>query len=182
MFLADDHRAGEEGSWNPPGESAIAEVTQYLDCAPELVDHIDDKTTLELSTPPAYDWRMEAGREIAPYGRPKHGDTYTRDGDTYHTVGGPPTLQPMDILTRWLEQLPGQLSGTNVNAAYDDYVRYSRPVVSPIPHHNRWEPAAAQYHAAMYISRDGVIRISTPTDKRGSRDCVVPYRADPGLR
>jgi len=156
--------------------------TLYLDCAPELVDHTDDKpppVESDQKTPLAYDWRMEAGSPIAPYGRPRHGDTYTRDGDTYHTVGGPPTMQPMDILTRWLEQLPGQLSGTNVNPAYDDYVRYSRPVVSPIPHHNRWEPAAAQYHAAMNISRDGVIRISTPTDTRDSRDCVIPYKADP---
>jgi len=91
----------------------------------------------------------------------------------------------MELLTRWLEQLPGQLNGTNVSPAYDDYVRYLRPVVSPIPHHNRWEPAAAWY-AAMDISRDGVIRISTPSVTRDSRDqhictrdSVVPYGANP---
>jgi len=55
-------------------------------------------------------------------------------------------------------------------------VHFSRPVISPIPHHNRWEKAAAQY-AAMDISRDGVIRISTPSATRDSM--IVPHRVDP---
>jgi len=192
--LADDHvRGGEDTSWYPTGDenAMTAGDTQFVDCPlsrptdipRELVDHADDKhpteyepSRAELDTPPAYDKRTD--RAMVPYGRPRDGDTYTRDGNTYYTVGGPSSMPPMELLTRWLEQLPGQLSGTNVRAAYDDYVRYSRPVVSPIPHHNRWEQAATQ-HAAMDISRDGVIHISTPSDTRDSRDCVVPYRADP---
>jgi len=57
-------------------------------------------------------------------------------------------------------------------------VRYTRPLVCPISHHNRWERAAAQY-AAMDLYRDGVIRMSTPSDTRDSRDCVVPYKMEP---
>jgi len=183
MYLADDHaRAGEEEPRHTLGERAIPMGdAKYIACAPELDDHTGDtppRAEPDRKTPPAYDWRLEPGNAVAPYGRPRHGDTYTSDGHTYHTVGGPPNMQPMDILTRWLEQLLGQLSGTHVKAAYDDYVRYSRPVVSPIPHHNRWEQAAVQY-AGMDLYRDGVIRISTPTDTRDNRHCVVPYGADP---
>jgi len=60
-----------------------------------------------------------------------------------------------------------------VSPAYDDYVRYTPPVVSLIPQHNRWEQATAQY-AAIDLYRDEVIRMSTPSDTRDSRDCVVP--------
>jgi len=80
------------------------------------------------------------------------------------------------MLTRWLERLPGQLNGASRSPAHEDYVSYSRPVVSPIPHHNRWEKAAAHY-AAMDIFRDGVIRISTPSATRDSM--IVPHRVDP---
>jgi len=178
VYLAEDHaRASEDEPIYTPGERAIPMGdTKRTDCA--RTDDTPPREEPDRKSPPAYDWRLEPGNSVAPYGRPKQGDTYTSDGNTYYTVGGPPHMQQMDMLTRWLDQLPKQLSGTHVTAAYDDYVRYSRPVVSPIPHHNRWEQAAVQY-AGMDLSRDGVIHISTPTATRDIRDCIVPYRADP---
>jgi len=130
------------------------------------------------SFPPTYDWRVDTdrGHSAHPFGSPQDGDTYTRDGEAYHTVGGGAVLQPIDLLTRWLEQLPGQLNGANRGANHEDFVHYMRPVVSPIPHHNRWERAAL-HQAAMDIARDGVLRISTPSATRDGT--IVPYRASP---
>jgi len=179
MFLADDHARADEDV--PRYTSGGRDIPMGHNSAPQLVVHAEDtppRPEPGQISPPAYDWRLEPGNAVAPYGRPKQGDTYTGDGNTFDDVGGPPHMQQMNILTRWLDQLPGQLRGTHVRAAYDDYVRFSRPVVSPIPHHNRWEQAALQY-AGMDLSRDGVIRISTPTDVRDDRDGMVPYRADP---
>jgi len=157
------------------GESGMFEPSPEV---PQLVGHTEGGLkAAPPSSPPAYDWRTDTGRRPSAhlFGSPQERDTYTRDGDVYHTVGGP-VLRPIDLLTHWLEHLPGQLNGANRDATHDDFVNYMLPVVSPIPHHNRWERAAIQ-HAAMDIARDGVIRTSTPsatTDRM-----IVPYRAGP---
>jgi len=81
------------------------------------------------------------------------------------------------MLTRWLDQLPG-LSGAHASPSNDEYIQYACPVVSPIPHHNRWGRAATRY-AAMNLYRDGSIRISDPpSDAEDSGDCVIQYGAD----
>jgi len=169
-----DHDTYEKDrAWYPTGTAGDIQGGEHT---PQLEgEHTEGGVS---GVQPAYDWRTDTSRRnsTAPYGRPRQGDTYTRDGDTYHTVGDSPTIQPIELLSRWLERLPGQLNGTHRSSAHDDDVsnmNYSRPVV--IPHHNRWERAAAQY-AAMDIYRDGVIRISTPSARRDSR--IVPYRAD----
>jgi len=89
ISLADDHtRSGEDTSWYPRGDESVmtsGERSQFVkNCAPELVDHADDKhhteyelSRAQLNTPPAYDWRTDAGRATVPYGRPRNGDTYT---------------------------------------------------------------------------------------------------------
>jgi len=127
---------------------------------------------------PTYDWRVDTNRgpSAHPFGSPQDGDTYTRDGEAYHTVGGGTVLQPIDLITRWMDQLPTQLHGANWGENHEDFVHYMRPVVSPIPHHNRWERAAL-HHAAMDLARDGVLRISTPSASRGGT--IVPYIAGP---
>jgi len=97
-YLTDDFaRPGEDTSWYPTGdESATAPgETEFVErCSPELVDHAEDQhpteyelSSAQLNTTLAYDWRTDAGRAAAPYGHPRKGDTYTRDGNTYHTVG-----------------------------------------------------------------------------------------------
>jgi len=177
ILLVNDHEGqGGDATWYPTGDenTLTAGDIKVVDHLPQLVDY----TVRPSATPPAYDWHTDTGRasSAAPYGRSRHGDIYTREGNTYHTVGGSPTPQPLELLTRWLERLLVQLNGTRGSPDHDEYVRYMRPVVSPISHHNRWERAAAQF-AAMDISRDRVIRISTPSVTRDSR--VVPYRADP---
>jgi len=126
IYLKDNYaRPGEDTSWCPTGdESATATgETEFVEhCSPEFVDHADDHhpteyelSSAQLNTPLAYDWRTDAGRAMVRYGRPRDGDTYTRDGNTFHTVGGPPIMQPIELLTRWLDQLPGQLGGANAS-------------------------------------------------------------------
>jgi len=93
IFIAIDHAAPEEDIlWYPTGNehTITAGDTKMVENIPQLVDHTEgDLSGVQPATPSAYDWRTDTGRgySAAPYGRPRHGDTYTWDGDTYHTVG-----------------------------------------------------------------------------------------------
>jgi len=180
-----DDAKPEQDTWYSSGDTATMTtgdsrvVEHKSDAPPQLVGRTEGgPTAAPPSSPFAYDWRTDTdrGHSAHPFGSPQDGDTFTRDGDAYHTVGGGAVLQPIDMITRWLDQMPGRLNGATRSEAQDDFVNYMRPVVSPIPHNNRWERAAVHY-AAMDLARDGVIRISTPSARRDRM--MVPYRAGP---
>jgi len=92
IFLANDHaETGEDAAWYTTGDEMTTGDSKVIDYIPQLVDHTEGGLSeAQPATTSAYDWRTDAGRAFsaAPYGRPRHDDTYTRDGDTYHTVGG----------------------------------------------------------------------------------------------
>jgi len=115
------YSGGDTNTTCTMGDTRIVE--QFSD-VPQLVGRTEGGRRPALPSPPAYDWRTDTGRghSAHPFGSPQDGDTYRRDGDAYHTVGGGAVLQPIDLITRWLEQLPGQLNGAHRGATHDDFV------------------------------------------------------------
>jgi len=113
IFIEIDHAKPEKDTaWYSSGDvnTMTTGDNRVVENIPRLVGRTEGgRSGASPSTPSAYDWRTNASRgySASPYGLPRQGDTYTWDGDTYHTVGDPPILQPIELLTRWLERLPG---------------------------------------------------------------------------
>jgi len=100
-FFANSHAdPDEEVTGYTTGDEMTSRDSQVVDHMPQLVDSTEGGPSGATAAPLAYDWRTNVGRALsaAPYGLPRQGDTYTRDGDTYHTVEVSPIMQPIELL------------------------------------------------------------------------------------